>query len=321
MPNRSGKTIIIRNKGKGDWTPETAQANPGVPVVGEGTEVFPPKKAIDRGAFVGLSGGAHPSPLGGPFANVSPGQVSVTPGANITHAPQFNNFGTAGMYSMNTASPVTGGRGTMNPVYKTNQGRVNPFGTAGMYSMNTASNTASPGQVSVTPGQGQFNNFGTAGMYSFNQNFPNYNSGNSNSGNNTPLQITAADGSTSPPVPQSSVFDPNDATSSAEWRTWWNWHAAHPQESRVLLTQIAAAQGMPDPFAVHVPTPEEVWQMKAEQRRRRIDPNLVGGGGGGFAPTGYVEPQGYGDYWQSPYVQPFGNFGNQTVAASWRIGG
>lgn len=136
---------------------------------------------------------------------------------------------------------------------------------------------------------------------------------------NTPSMVMA-DGSVNPPIP-STTYTPENGQ---EWRNWWNWQAAHPAESKVLLTMKAISEGQPDPFAVHVPTPQEVWNMKAAQRAKMNANKIQDGTGEGFSPTSSPAPVVPADY-QDPYPgysnQPLFGYGNQVISASWRING
>jgi hypothetical protein len=75
--------------------------------------------------------------------------------------------------------------------------------------------------------------------------------------------------------------DPNDPN-TAQWRNYWNWQAANPN----LVPKAAPI----------VMTRDQVWNMKAAQRRRE-------GGGGNVDPY-------------QPYYEPF--YGNNVVEGSFR---
>lgn len=74
-----------------------------------------------------------------------------------------------------------------------------------------------------------------------------------------------------------------------QWKDYWNWSAANPQASRAQITADAIAKGQPDPFAPVVMTREQIWEMKAAQRRRQMAK-------GDVQPATY----GYSDFTQNP---------------------
>lgn len=290
-----------------DMTPEIAKANPGVPQVGTGTVVFR-----------GLSGGMNNmtpqfSPIQIPGIPTLP--TAPTQPKNGTLNSPFQGTG-AVMPHVNSASPtytdprLAAGRG--QNYASASQGYTGTAGYGGVYKPNVQSG----GQLSPDKNpvfqqpRPAINPFGTAGMYSFNQNFPNF---QLPSANQPQAQIVASDGTVNPPVP-TGTFTPGGGNEQ-EWRNWWNWQAQHPTESRALLTQMAAAQGQPDPFAVHIPTIDEIQKMKWEQRRRGWEEGGSSGQsyGSGFTPS------------YNPLASERdligGSFGNNAISASWRIGG
>jgi len=95
-------------------------------------------------------------------------------------------------------------------------------------------------------------------------------------------QANAAQAPATPARPQG-VFtgDPKDPN-TAQWRNYWNWQARNPS----LVPQAAPV----------VMTRDQVWNMKAAQRRRE-------GGGGNVDPY-------------QPYYEPF--YGNNVVQGSFR---
>lgn len=121
------------------------------------------------------------------------------------------------------------------------------------------------------------------------------------------VQVKASDGTVNPPIPTGEYTEAN----AEQWRSLWKWQAEHPAETKALMTMQAIAQGKPDPFAIKVPTPQDVWNMKAEQRRRASEQADYG-----FTPSFSPAPQ----VLQPPQTSFF-NFGNQSVSASWRVGG
>lgn len=254
-----------------DMTPQIAAANPGVPQVGTGTVVFS-----------GLGGGMN--------ANLP---------AAVQNAQQWSQ-------TAYTDPRLAAGRG--QNYASVSQGYTGTAGYGGVYKPNVQSG----GQLSpdknpvLQQPRLAINPFGTAGMYSFNQNFPNF---QLPSANQPQAQIVASDGTVNPPVP-TGTFTPGGGNEQ-EWRNWWNWQAQHPAESRALLTQMAAAQGQPDPFAVHVPTLDEIQKMKWEQRRRGWEE------GGSSGPSG----SGFTPSYNPLASERDGSFGNNVISASWRIGG
>jgi len=66
-----------------------------------------------------------------------------------------------------------------------------------------------------------------------------------------------------PPRPEG-TYNPNNKDTAAQWRAYWNWEAANPQAAAA----IALAEGRLSSAPV-VMTREQIWQMKAAQRRRR----------------------------------------------------
>lgn len=123
-------------------------------------------------------------------------------------------------------------------------------------------------------------------------------------------QIQAADGTVSPQTP-SVPFNPNDTTSAQQWRNLWNWQAQHPAESKAAIQAKALAEGKPDPFAPVVMTKQQIWEMKARQRRKAAANQDAGNS---FNPT--FTPS----YAPEVSSEPYWNFGNATTSASWRIG-
>lgn len=84
--------------------------------------------------------------------------------------------------------------------------------------------------------------------------------------------------------------DPNDPN-TAKWKAYWN-----------NVAQLGGDPNIP-PAAPTVMTREEIWQMKAASRRRKIagmssDEFGGGGGGGSYAPYQYSETN------QSPIAEP-----------------
>lgn len=86
--------------------------------------------------------------------------------------------------------------------------------------------------------------------------------------------------------------NPNDPT-TAQWKDYWNWQAANPQ----LVPKAPPV----------VMTRDQVWNMKAAQRRRE---NGKDGGVDSYQP--YVQPV-------LPVYEPF--YGNNVTQGSWRVGG
>lgn len=317
VETEGGGTAKKKKKGKTTDGLFNPLINPGVPVAGRGTTVYVPREDVpspNSGARRALE--VIPQIISNPFSLIPSPVQNIPPAPPQVYVPASRpQAQTGGINSAYAENSVMRGRGyTPQPAF-------NPYGTAGMYTMNP--------QVSTDPrysaGRGQnynasqtlpFNPYGTAGMYSFAPDFPNFrlpDTPPSSTQSQDAFSITAADGKVSPPPPSSEIFDPTDAASAKEWRDWWNWHAEHPAESRILLTAIAAAQGKPDPFAVHVPTREEVWKMKHAARMRQYAPE--DGGGGGFTPVSATPEYNFG------VEQPYGYYGNQSVSASWRVGG
>lgn len=265
-----------------DMTPQIAAANPGVPQVGTGTVVFR-----------GLDGGMNSA-------------IPKTP--SIFDTP----YQGTGVISPKTYTDPRLAAGRGQNYASASQGYTGTAGYGGVYKPNVQSG----GQLSpdknpvLQQPRPAINPFGTAGMYSFNQNFPNF---QLPSANQPQAQIVASDGTVNPPVP-TGTFTPGGGNEQ-EWRNWWNWQAQHPTESRALLTQMAAAQGQPDPFAVHIPTIDEIQKMKWEQRRRGWEDGGSSGQsyGSGFTPS------------YNPLASERdligGSFGNNAISASWRIGG
>ena len=95
----------------------------------------------------------------------------------------------------------------------------------------------------------------------------------------------------------------NEITSEnySQWVDYWNWQARNPQAARAQAQAQAAAQGKPDPFAPYVMTRDQIWQMKANQRRKQMEKNAEGNP---YAPAGVVSyaPNPYtgtGDYYST----------------------
>ena len=87
----------------------------------------------------------------------------------------------------------------------------------------------------------------------------------------------------------------NEITSEnySQWVDYWNWQARNPQAARAQAQAQAAAQGKPDPFAPYVMTRDQIWQMKANQRRKQMEKNAEGNP---YAPAGMVS------YAPNPYT-------------------
>jgi hypothetical protein len=66
-----------------------------------------------------------------------------------------------------------------------------------------------------------------------------------------------------PPRPEG-TYNPNNKDTAAQWKAYWNWEAANPQAAAA----IALAEGRLSSAPV-VMTREQIWQMKAAQRRKR----------------------------------------------------
>lgn len=64
------------------------------------------------------------------------------------------------------------------------------------------------------------------------------------------------------------TYNPNNKDTAAQWRAYWNWEAANPQAAAA----IALAEGRLSSAPV-VMTREQIWQMKAAQRRKRASMN------------------------------------------------
>lgn len=103
------------------------------------------------------------------------------------------------------------------------------------------------------------------------------------------------------------VYDPNGANGQ-QWRDYWNQMSMlASQNPSAYMSQVQAqaqAEGRPDPFAPVVMSREQIWQMKAEQRRRQLAKGDVGGGSSLPAVQGaQVSPVPYtgftGDYYST----------------------
>lgn len=280
-----------------------AQHNPGVPKVGRGTRVYEEEEVSPlrtlRTAFLGGGTGTTTSTLMGGFG------AGTAPITAVPPPPKPPQTGSNQPFVNNPASGASA-------YYNQQQAAQNALAAHRLREQQGGA---------VTPTTGlPFNPYGTAGMYSFNPSFQNWQSPSQTQEQQNVYQITAADGTVNPPIPKG-TYDPNDKTGAQDWQNWWNWQAAHPLESRTLLTQIAAAEGSPDPFAVHVPTREEIqrakWEQRFKQGMNEIQDGTAGSGygGGGFTPS--FTPQLTADRTNDP----FGFYGNQVIAASWRIGG
>lgn len=109
-------------------------------------------------------------------------------------------------------------------------------------------------------------------------------------------QITQANALQAPATPSrpQGVFtgDPNDPNTAA-WRNYWNYSAQHPE----TVPQAAPI----------VMTRDQVWNMKAAQRRRE------NGGNGDYQPYGNGD---YQPYLVQPVYEPF--YGNNVVQGSFR---
>lgn len=63
---------------------------------------------------------------------------------------------------------------------------------------------------------------------------------------------------------------PYSEATAQQWKDYWNWSAANPEAVKAQITADAIAKGQPDPFAPVVMTREQIWEMKAAQRRRQM---------------------------------------------------
>lgn len=132
----------------------------------------------------------------------------------------------------------------------------------------------------------------------------------------TPLQqmlvqnqrLVLSNGTVAPQKP-SGMYDPS-AANAQQWRDYWTWQSQNPDLAREAIQAEALAKGKPDPFAPTVMTAQQIWNMKANQRRASMEEmQSYDYSRGGYTPT---------EYYQEP--APFWNYGNAVTAASWRIG-
>ncbi len=96
--------------------------------------------------------------------------------------------------------------------------------------------------------------------------------------------------STAPTAPSTEITREN----YSQWVDYWNWQARNPSAARAQITADAIAKGKPDPFAPVVMTREQIWQMKAEQRRK----GMWKSAGDDISTGGYSRPT----YSPTPYM-------------------
>jgi len=96
--------------------------------------------------------------------------------------------------------------------------------------------------------------------------------------------------STAPTAPSTEITREN----YSQWVDYWNWQARNPSAVRAQITADAIAKGKPDPFAPVVMTREQIWQMKAEQRRK----GMWKSAGDDISTGGYSRPT----YSPTPYM-------------------
>jgi hypothetical protein len=235
-----------------------------------------------------------------PTMNVFQSAADVLMGRNTPGSMFYDNSGNSGVaVSRGNATMSTPGKG----------GNVNPMlvpvqnGFAGVQTgaggMNTLSPATRMNPAAVNPVQ-----TGLQGGVYFNQ---------------APFQTPPTNGFTAmgaSSYPATSYMAPNQQGTStqkppsneitsenySQWVDYWNWQAKNPTAARAQAQAQAAAQGKPDPFAPYVMTREQIWQMKANQRRKQMEKNTEGGSVYSpteivsYAPTPYT---GTGDYYST----------------------
>ena len=286
-------------KTKKTYTPDeelderVMKANPGVPKVGRGTVLYNNEEDI-RSARMGAGGVGSNNPL-------TNGALSIPGIPSLPTAPKPN-----AQPNIPSALPQMSGSANFTTPVLSPMG-VNTFQAPRYTGFQTPTSTARFNPVSAPTG------FQTpTSTTRFIPQYTGFQTPTSSMSVNSTLQVVAQDGTVNPPVPKSQTYDPNDAESSAEWRAWWNWNAQHPAESKVLLTRLAVSKGKPDPFAVHVPTRQEVWNMKAEQRRRAIEANREETTNVSYESAPPLDTMETSEY--------FGSLGNPVQQLSWRVG-
>lgn len=230
------------------------------------------------------------SPARGPLA--SPAKMNFSP------YPYSPYQGTAGMYNMSPSHVAYLASQSQNPsAYGLSQGQSAPYtGTAGMYNYSPshvaymASQSSNPSAYGVTQGQSAESTQGTAGLYNMSPSHVAYLAGQSQNpaaygvtqgitpGVNSTQSMSGTQkyndqygGPTPPlnrpdPVTQPYTGNPNDPNTAA-WKAYWNDAATNPEKYA------------PAPGAPVIMTRQQIWDMKAAQRRRQMQK--------GDIPSGY----------------------------------
>lgn len=164
-----------------------------------------------------------------------------------------------------------GGMNTLSPATRMNPAAVNPVQTGlqgGVY-FNQSPFQTPPTNGFMAPSQ-------TSGMLSGDVNSTTTAAGTPNLGQ--------------PPRPEG-TYNPNNKDTAAQWKAYWNWEAANPQAAAA----IALAEGRLSSAPV-VMTREQIWQMKAAQRRKRAGTETPSYVSPVTSPTPYT---GTGDYYST----------------------
>lgn len=243
-------------------------ANPGVKTLRPGQVVRipnPPQAGFQTPTTNGFTA-QPPKPPVNPFAGAQAGTGGTNANGNGFYNSPSNSNGAAFSYA-----PAG-----YNSYASLNTPVVKPPSQANFQTPTTNGFTAPAGYTNLTPSQSQ--NIPPSAGYT------DLTPSQSQPTNQTPQTQTTQQSGIPPRPTGTYTGDPNDPN-TAIWKARWDWEARNPE----LAREQAILSGAYKPPTVM--TRDQIWNMKANQRRRRMEQgDTQGGGFSGFSNAQPAQP-------------------------------